>query len=126
MANDSDKDFLAAFMQTARHFTALSPHSLRDPEALDLVERRAAEILDHPPIDLHHRVMEHMGELRQEQGGAFGGHNSELLEELGDYPQARRVFYAVIAACHDLGPELENRPPMHHPPRAEPLEGRDL
>jgi hypothetical protein len=126
MADQSDKEFLAAFIQTARHFTALSPHSMRDPKSFDLVERRAAEILDHPPIDLHHRVMEHMGELREEQGGAFGGHNSELLEELHDYPQARRVFYAVIAACHDLAPELERRQQMHHPPSAEPLEGRDL
>lgn len=126
MSDQSDKSFLTAFMQTARHFTALAPHSLRDPEAFDLVERRAAEILEHPPLDLHHRVMEHMGELRQEEGGAFGGYNSELLEELGDYPQARRVFYAVIAACHELGPELENRRHMHHPPSAEPLEDRDL
>lgn len=56
-------------------------------------------------MNLHHRVMDHMDELRQEQGGAFGGSNSDLLEELGNYPQARRVFYAVIAACHELGPE---------------------
>ncbi|HVA46454.1 MAG TPA: hypothetical protein VNH11_08780 [Pirellulales bacterium] len=126
MNDESDKEFLAAFMQTARHFTALSPYSMRDPQAFDLVERRAAEILDHPPVDLHHRVMEHMNELREEHGGAFGGHNSELLEELGDYPQARRVFYAVIAACHELGPDLETERPMHHPPGAERLEGRDL
>ena len=126
MSDQTDRDFLTAFMQTARHFTALAPQMMRDPEAFDLVERRAGEILDDPPLDLHHRVMEHMGELRQEEGGLFGGHNSELLEELGDYPQARRVFYAVIAACHDLGPELETRRQMHHPPGAEPLEGRDL
>jgi len=126
MANQSDKDFLAAFMKTARHFTALTPHSSRDPKSFDLVGRRAAEILDHPPIDLHHRVMEHMGELREEQGGAFGEHNSELLEELNDHPQARRVFYAVIAACHELGPELSRRDVMHHPPRPEPLEEREL
>ena len=112
-------------MQTARHFKALAPNGLRDPKSFDLVERRAAEILEDPPLDLHHRVMEHMGDLRHEQGGHFGGDNSELLEELGDHPQARRVFYAVIAACHELGPELENRT-MHHPPGAEPLEGRDL
>jgi hypothetical protein len=126
MSDQSDRAFLTAFVQTARHFTALAPHTMRDPEAFDFVERRAAEILDNPPLDLHHRVMEHMGELRQEQGGLFGGHNSELLEELGAYPQARRVFYAVIAACHDLEPELENRREVHHPPAAEPLEGRDL
>lgn len=126
MNSETDKDFLAAFMQTARHFTALSPLRTRDPKAFDLVERRAAEILEHPPVDLHHRVMEHMNELREEQGGLFGGHNSELLEELGDYPQARRVFYAVIAACQELGPELEDGGPMHHPRGAEPLEGRDL
>lgn len=126
MSDQTDRDFLTAFMQTARHFTALAPQTMRDPKAFDLVERRAAEILDNPPLDLHHRVMEHMGELRQEQGGLFGGHNSELLEELGDYPQARRVFYAVIAACHDLGPELERPGEMRHPPAAEPLEGRDL
>ena len=126
MANQSDRDFLAAFMQTARHFTALSPSTMRDPESFDMVERRATEILEHPPIDLHHRVMEHMGELREEQGGAFGNHNSELLEELSDHPQARRVFYAVIAACHELGPELERRRQIHHPPLAEPLEDRDL
>ena len=126
MANQSDKAFLAAFMKTARHFTALSPHSRRDPKSFDLVERRAAEILDQPPIDLHHRVMEHMGELREEQGGAFGQHNSELLEELNDHPQARRVFYAVIAACHELGPQLAQHETMHHPPRVEPLEDREL
>lgn len=126
MTDESDKEFLTAFMQTARHFTALSPLSARDPKAFDLVERRASEILDHPPVDLHHRVMEHMNELREEQGGRFGEHNSELLEELGDYPQARRVFYAVIAACHELGPDLDNTRRMHHPPGAEPLEGRDL
>jgi hypothetical protein len=124
--NQSDQDFLAAFMETARHFTALSPHSRRDPKSFDLVERRAAEILDCPPVDLHHQVMEHMGELRQEHGGAFGRHNSELLEELNDHPQARRVFYAVIAACHELGPELARRESMRHPPHAEPLEDRDL
>ena len=126
MQNESDKEFLAAFMQTARYFTKLSSFSKRDPKAFELVERRAAEILDHPPVDLHHRVMEHMNELREEHGGLFGGHNSELLEELGDYPQARRVFYAVIAACQELGPDLEESEPMHHPPGAEPLEGRDL
>lgn len=113
-------------MQTARHFKALAPHPMDDPKSFDLVERRAAEILKNPPLDLHHRVMEHMGDLRQEQGGQYGGNNSELLEELVDHPQARRVFYAIIAACHDLGPELENLRGMHHPPGAEPLEGRDL
>ncbi|HWB11512.1 MAG TPA: hypothetical protein VG826_19940 [Pirellulales bacterium] len=126
MANQSDRDFLAAFMKTARHFTALSPHSRRDPKSFDLVERRALEILAHPPIDLHHQVMEHMGELREEQGGAFGQHNSELLEELNDHPQARRVFYAVIAACHELGPQLAECESTHHPPHAERLEEREL
>jgi hypothetical protein len=126
MMDPSDREFLKAFMQTARHFTALAPNTMRDPKSFDLVERRAAEILENPPLDLHHRVMEHMGDLRQEQGGLFGGHNSELLEELGDHPQARRVFYAVIAACHELGPDLEDLQSMHHPPGAEPLEGRDL
>ncbi|HEV3344753.1 MAG TPA: hypothetical protein VG125_30535 [Pirellulales bacterium] len=126
MANQSDQDFLAAFMKTARHFTALTPHSRRDPKSFDFIERRAAEILNHPPIDLHHRVMEHMGELREEQGGAFGEHNSELLEELNDHPQARRVFYAVIAACHELSPELTQDETMHHSPRAEPPEERGL
>lgn len=126
MPDQSDLDFLAAFMRTARQFTALSPRTLRDAEAFELVERRAAEILDDPPLDLHHRVMEHMGELRQEQGGLFGGYNSELLEVLGDHPQARRVFYAVMAACHDLAPALEGAGEMHHPAAAEPLEGRDL
>jgi hypothetical protein len=125
MPDQSDKHFLTAFMRTARHFTALAPKSMRDPQAFDLVERRAAEILENPPIDLHHQVMEHIGELRREEGGIFGGHNSELLEELGDYPQARRVFYAVIAACHDLGPELESRQ-MHHPPGGELLEDREM
>lgn len=113
-------------MQASRHFTALAPQSLRDLKAFDLVERRAAEILEDPPLDLHHRVMDHIDELRREQGGAFGANNSELLEELGSHPQARRVFYAVIAACHELGPELEAEPEMHHPPGVEPLEGRDL
>lgn len=124
--DESDREFLAAFMQASRHFTALAPHTLRDPTAFDLVERRAAEILESPPLDLHHRVMDHIDELREEQGGAFGGNNSELLEELGSHPQARRVFYAVIAACHELGPRLESGREMHHPPAAEPLEGRDL
>jgi hypothetical protein len=126
MSNQTDQDFLTAFMQTARHFTALSPKMMRDPRSFDRIERRASEILADPPLDLHHFVMEHMGELRREQGGLFGGHNSQLLEELGDYPQAQRVFFAVIAACQELGPELEDRHPMHHPPGAEPLEGRDL
>jgi hypothetical protein len=126
MSEQTDQDFLAAFMRTARHFTSLSPKRMRDPKSFDMIERRAAEILDDPPLDLHHHVMEHMGELRHEQGGLFGGHNSELLEELGDHPQARRVFYAVIAACHELGPELEVRPGIHYPPGGEPLEDRDL
>lgn len=112
-------------METSRHFTMLA-HGLDDREVFDMVERRAAEILEKPPLDLHHRVMEHIGELRQERGGMFGGANSELLEELASHPQARRVFYAVIAASHELGPELEKRRGIHHPPSVEPLEGRDL
>lgn len=124
--NPSDREFLGAFIRAAQQFTTLAPPNLRDPRVFGLVERRAAEILEHPPLDLQHRVMDHIDQLRQECDGAFGGNNSDLLEELGSHPQARRVFYAVIAACHELEPELEPGREMRHPPRAEPLEDRDL
>lgn len=109
MAGSSDQQFLAAFMQTARHFVSLAPVASRDPEIFELVARRASEILDSPPIDLHHSVMEHMDELREERGGIYRDNNSELIEALADYPQARRVFFAVMAACRELGPEIERR-----------------
>ncbi|HEX5442584.1 MAG TPA: hypothetical protein VFW87_02090 [Pirellulales bacterium] len=109
MPSSTDQQFLAAFMETARHFVSLAPVASRDPEIFELVARRAAEILDAPPIDLHHHVMEHMDELREERGGIYRENNSELIEALADYPQARRVFFAVMAACRELGPEIDRR-----------------
>src|SRR5487761_738246 len=107
MPRPTDQQFLSAFMQTARHFVSLAPIASRDPEIFELVARRAAEILESPPIDLHHAVMEHMDELRDERGGVYRETNSELIEALADYPQARRVFFAVMAACRELGPEID-------------------
>lgn len=121
----SDREFLAEFMQASRHYLATAPEALRHPKAFEMVERRAAEILENPPLDLHHHVMDHIDELRQQQGGVFGRRNSELLEELGSHPQARRVFYAVIAACHELGPDLE-RAAKCPQPRTAPQRGRGL
>lgn len=109
MPHPTDQQFLAAFMETARHFVSLAPIASRDPEIFELVSRRAGEILDSPPIDLHHSVMEHMDELREERGGVYRETNSELIEALANYPQARRVFYAVMAACRELGPEIDRR-----------------
>lgn len=109
MTSPTDQQFLAAFIDAARHFVSLAPVASRDPEIFELVARRASDILDSPPIDLHHTVMEHMDELREERGGFYREANSELIEALASYPQARRVFYAVMAACRELGPEIDRR-----------------